>query len=291
MRVDRVTIPVSPIRPSCHPRLRHRWLNLLLHTSILKSVRQIVQRILSRFGYQIVYYGKGNAAPLDPLNAFLTALRGLGFNPKHIIDVGANRGVWTRTVSRYFPTAHYTLMEPQIRFRNRVKDIEQAGISITWLHAGAGDKHGRLMLHVPTCDTSASFVPITESADGKVIDRLEVDILPLDDVVARSPHPMPDLVKIDAEGFDIRVIEGAKSLHGKTEVFMVEVAVFDRKAENTLLNTISIMDRIGYAPLDITDMNRCAKSGVLWLIEVPFLRKDSALWARIPPYLASFRPD
>lgn len=257
----------------------------------MKAIRQFVQRTLGHFGFQLVYFGPNQKAPPDLLNAFLQALKGLGFDPKHIIDIGANRGMWTRTVSRYFPKAHYTLLEPQNRFRDRVRDLEAAGLGLTWLNAGAGYQRGRLKLHVPSCDTSASFVPIEQTTDGKKIDLIEVDVLTLDDVVAQSQHGMPAMVKIDAEGFDLKVIEGAKSLIGKTEIFLIEAAVFDPKAENTLLNTINLMDRIGYAPLDVTDINRCAKSGVLWLVEMPFLRKDSALWANIPPYVASFKSD
>jgi hypothetical protein len=81
----------------------------------MKFIRHMIQSILGQFGFQIVYFGKGRKAPPDPLNAFLIALRGLGFNPSHIVDVGANRGQWTRTVSRHFPQAHYTLVEPQAR--------------------------------------------------------------------------------------------------------------------------------------------------------------------------------
>jgi hypothetical protein len=40
-------------------------------------------------------------------------LKGRGFNPKHIIDVGANRGYWTRASIKFFPEAQYTLVEPQ----------------------------------------------------------------------------------------------------------------------------------------------------------------------------------
>ena len=257
----------------------------------MKFIRQIIQSALGRFGFQIVYFGKGRKPPPDPLNAFLMALRGLGFNPSHIVDVGANRGQWTRTVSRHFPKAHYTLVEPQARFRERVHDLEQAGVSLTWLNAGAGDRHARMNLSVPHCDTSASFIPILESPHGQTVETIEVDVLTVDEIVAQSSHGVPEMVKIDAEGFDLRVLEGARSLHGKTEIFLLEMAVFDDKAENTLVKTVRMMDEIGYTPLDVTDLNRCAKSGVLWLVEMPFLRKNSPLWAKIPPYLASFKPD
>ena len=35
------------------------------------------------------------------------------FKPKHIVDVGANRGYWTKEVMKIFPNAYYTLFEPQ----------------------------------------------------------------------------------------------------------------------------------------------------------------------------------
>lgn len=256
----------------------------------MKFLWHTLQKLLSLFGYQLIVVGRGNKAPQDPLNTFLKVVRDLGFDPKHIIDIGANRGEWTRTTAKYFPKAHYTMLEPQIRFRDRVRDLETAGLGLTWINAGAGDKRDRLKLHVPSCDTSASFVPINQTTDGKGVELFEVDVLTLDDVVAQSSHGMPEMVKIDAEGFDLKVVQGAKTLIGKTDFFLIEVALFDPKAENTLFNTINLMNQFGYAPLDISDINRCAKSGALWLIEMPFLRKNSPLWSRIPPYTASFVP-
>lgn len=256
----------------------------------MKYLWHTLQQLLSLVGYQLIVVGRGNKAPQDPLNSFFRVVKGLGLDPKHIIDIGANRGEWTRTASKYFPKAHYTMLEPQIRFRDRVRDLEAAGIGLTWINAGAGDQAGRLKLHVPACDTSASFVPIDETTDGKGVELIEVDVLTLDDVVAQSPRGIPEMVKIDAEGFDLKVVQGARTLIGKTELFLIEAAVFDPKVENTLFNTINLMDRLGYAPLDVSDINRCAKSGALWLIEMPFLRKDSPLWSRMPPYTASFVP-
>ena len=46
----------------------------------------------------------------DRRNWFFTAIKGLGFRPKHIIDVGAHKGSWTRTAFSFFPDAQYTLL-------------------------------------------------------------------------------------------------------------------------------------------------------------------------------------
>ena len=47
----------------------------------------------------------------------------MGFVPKHIIDVGANHGTWTRETLKYFPEAYYTLIEPQEWLKPSLQDI------------------------------------------------------------------------------------------------------------------------------------------------------------------------
>ncbi len=47
------------------------------------------------------------------LNTLFTNLKAAGFSPKHIVDVGANHGTWTREALKHFPDAYYTLIEPQ----------------------------------------------------------------------------------------------------------------------------------------------------------------------------------
>lgn len=46
--------------------------------------------------------------------------------------------------------------------------------------------------------------------------------------------------------------------------------------DNTITKTINFMDRFGYSPLDITDLNR-SKYGILALCELAFLRHGSPL--------------
>ena len=40
---------------------------------------------------------------------------------------------------------------------------------------------------------------------------------------ASSGAGLPEMVKIDAEGFDLKVLAGASDLLGKTDIFLVEL--------------------------------------------------------------------
>jgi FkbM family methyltransferase len=203
------------------------------------------------------------------LDLFFGLLDRLRFKASHIVDVGANQGNWTRTAVRYFPQALYTLVEPQQHLRASVQDLE-ASHQIRWVNAGCADAPGFLPLAVAERDYSSStFVRVNWAKR-----TIRVEVKTLDQVVA--DEPVPELVKIDAEGYDIKVIDGAKTLLGKTDVFLIE-AMICGPFENTTQAVINRMAQAGYSILDITDLNRSLKTGSLYLVELAFARNGSAL--------------
>ena len=109
-------------------------------------------------------------------------------------------------------------------------------------------------------------------------------IITLNQLVASSGAGLPEMVKIDAEGFDLKVLAGASDLLGKTDIFLVEAAVGPRAYDNSVAEVVRFMVEAGYNLMDITDLNRSPKYGVLWLCELAFLRVGSPLWAGAPSY-------
>jgi FkbM family methyltransferase len=212
------------------------------------------------------------------LHFFMRSWKKLGLAPKFVIDIGANHGDWTRIVSSFFPAADFLMIEPQERLRGFSRDL-LARPNIRWQTAGVGDVPGRLLLSIPSRDDAASFLE-PESAGGDGILRVEVDVTTLNDI-HRLERRMPDMVKIDAEGFDMRVLRGASDLFGGTEIFFIECTICATGPENTLLSVCSFMDANGYRPADFTDLNRNKKNGSLVLCEIVFIRKNSPLWSTV----------
>ena len=71
------------------------------------------------------------------LQLLFTNIKKMGFTPKHIIDIGANHGTWTRETLRYFPDAHYTLIEPQEWLKPSFQDLMDSNSKITYYPVGA----------------------------------------------------------------------------------------------------------------------------------------------------------
>lgn len=241
-------------------------------------INRLTRSAMRRLGYQPV--GAGGGFHSEALNPFLSLLKTFGFAPKHIIDIGANKGYWTRTAIEFFPDAHYTLVEPQDKLKSHIDDLIRDGYKIRWINAGVGDEAGSLQFTVAGRDDSSTFVMSQQEAAAQGLHQEMVEVRTLNEIVASSNLPLPDMVKIDAEGFDLKVLAGASALLDKTEVFLAEAAIC-ANIENTLAEVIQRMTKFNYRLVDITDLNRSPRLGALWLCEVAFVRDGSPLFSDI----------
>jgi len=206
-----------------------------------------------------------------------------GFAPQRVFDVGANRGAWTRAASAFFPEADYLLVEPQGHLKVSVQDLVAAGRRIRWVTAGVSDTSGQLPLTIAPDDVSSNFGMTAEAASAHGYTQAPVEICTLNELVTGGGG-VPDMVKIDVEGFELKVLAGASRLLGRTEVIFIEAAVCATGIENSMAAVIGRMGDAGYQMIDITDLNRSPKHGVLWLCELVFLRCGSALLAHVSSY-------
>lgn len=239
---------------------------------------------LRKLGYRIVRI-EDRPRPSEGLEPFFILLRRLGFAPKHILDVGANHGLWTREAIRFFPDAHYTLVEPQDYLQSHIQDLIDRGCKIQWINAGASDRSGTLLFTITKRDDSCSFAYSEEQAHAAGFQQTTVPVKTVNEIVASASGDLPDMVKIDAEGLDLKVLAGASDLFGKTEIFLVEAVLRGGGGyDNTVVEVIQFMANTGYRLLDITDLNRSPKHGVLWLCELAFLKDGSPLFDAASSY-------
>jgi FkbM family methyltransferase len=236
-------------------------------------LKQGIQKFLSMFGYRLLPLTN---MELCSLERFFPLLKRSGFAPKHIWDVGANHGNWTRAAIGYFPDAEYTLIEPQDALKAHVQDLIRSGHKILWISAGAGNRAGTLPLYVATLDHSSSFLDVPRIKE-EAVQRVEVPMRTLNEIRTTSSLPVPEMLKVDAEGLDLRVLEGATDLLGHTEIVLAEGSIGQLDFENMAGALIDAMDDYGYRLVDITDVLRSPNSDALWLCEFAFLLKSSGL--------------
>lgn len=216
--------------------------------------------------------------PPTPLQNCFDALVQLGFRPKCMVDVGANHGNWTRTALRYFPDLEVVMVEPQDWLRADMEDLLQANPRLRWVTAGASDQEGTLHLTLAERDDSSNFLVSQEDAAARGLRQVEVPVTTVKSLVERFTLPTPDMIKIDAEGLDLKVLEGCGSLLGSTDLFFVEASLLPKAKDNAFVEVVDFMKRRGYALFDVTDLNRSPNCGALCLMELCFVREGT--WLR-----------
>lgn len=205
---------------------------------------------------------------------FFTILNEINYEPKHIIDVGANHGAWTRETLNHFPKAYYSLFEPQYWLQDSIQDIISVNSKVSFNAYGVGKERGTFKFTIHERDDSCSFKYTEDEAKKKGFKQIDLPVITLDEFIDEKKLPIPDLVKIDAEGLDLEVLAGASSFFGKTEIFMVEASVNNKDYDNTFLKTINYMNDKGYKLFDVTALNKPYKPNILWLVELVFIKKD-----------------
>jgi FkbM family methyltransferase len=170
-----------------------------------------------------------------------------------VIDVGANVGIVTgQMCAAVGPGGRVTALEPvpanADRLRSLARDNGLAHLEV--VQVAAAEAAGRQALHLPPEGNSGwgSF-----SASWLDSGSLEVELQPLDDLVAsrRTPdHPRVDLVKVDVEGYEFEVLEGARRmLAADRPVLVIELNdPLLRDRGRSSLELLAACRELGYEP-------------------------------------------
>lgn len=241
---------------------------------LLKYVGKL---LTTRFGYD-VQRRNSLLRPAGDMQFLLAQLKQLGFRPQWMLDVGANKAEWSRTAKLIFPEAHCFLIEPQIEMQPQIEKFCQAFPGSQWVLAGAGSEPGELSLTVWDDLAGSSFLPSDQTA--VTTQRRTVQIVTIDQLIQDQKLPIPELVKLDIQGFELEALKGATQLFGHTEVLILEVALFPFLPGQPLFEeVIRFMSDRDYVVYDFPGFLRRPYDRALGQCDVCFVRRQGALRA------------
>jgi FkbM family methyltransferase len=173
-----------------------------------------------------------------------------------IIDVGANRGQFALEARAVFPRARLVCFEPQPQAFEALQHLaamHPARISAVNVALGESEGMAKMQVHLDW-DYSSSLLSTTGLAHELYPQQvrqttIDVPMTTLDTFYAseRTAIEPEILVKIDAQGYDDRVIRGGRVLFGKARACIVEINLDNLyQDQGTFRGIFLLLDELGY---------------------------------------------
>lgn len=185
----------------------------------MTSLRRIARLAARRFGIDLVRYPQA-----DPLWAITQMIRHHRIDL--VLDVGANDGGFAVGIRRCGYSGPLISFEPLAQPYERLRARSKRDSSWNAIQCAIGDEARKVQVHVAgNMAASSSVLPMLKrhrdaAPDSRYVGVEEVDQYRLDDLV----HSFTDIcgnrvyLKIDVQGYEHAVMDGAKQLLGSGQV-------------------------------------------------------------------------
>ena len=235
-------------------------------------IKHLLKQVANQFGYDIQHL------PTDPI-----ARQQLDLLRKHninlIFDVGANVGQYAQKMRTLGYKGRIVSFEPQPDAFQLLR--QKAAVDSNWqaVETALGNFDGETTINVSQNSYSSSILDILpahlESApDASYIDRVPVKVQKLDSILAQYFDLDSHLfVKIDTQGFERQVFEGALHSLSKIKGFQMELSLLPLyEGEMLMQEMIDLLRNYGYCLQLIESGYRHHKTSEIIQLECYFLK-------------------
>jgi FkbM family methyltransferase len=234
----------------------------------LSRLKPLVYRLLDRMGLEVRRRGGVRRTGREVLGHVTR----LGFRPATVFDVGVAWG--TPELYEAFPDARHVLVEPLTEYEPGIRTIEQR-YRAEWVRAAAGPESGTQPMFVHRAWPMSSMLGGWKGHDSGDVATREVPVVRLDDVREERGLEGPFVLKIDVEGGELRVLDGAARVLADTELVLLEVNLFRFLPEAPDFgDVVRYMKERGFVVYDFYGGHLRLLDGALAMTNVAFVKED-----------------
>lgn len=184
-----------------------------------------------------------------------TFIKKAGISMINMLDIGANRGDFTRSMLKLFPNLSSTMIEGNKEHKESWLDIQRGAGYIGVIASKTGQQTWFRYENGPS--TGDSMFRETGEFGSKMMPHT-VDVLSLDDFITNNAIKNSfDFIKIDVQGAELEILRGGtKTLKG-VKAILLELPFFGVYNEGSpdFVEYVSFMKEIDFHPYEITEMH------------------------------------
>jgi FkbM family methyltransferase len=161
-------------------------------------------------------------------------------------DVGCHQGTWTDALLAVQPAARVHAFEASPPTGAALVERYATDDRVVVHPVGLGDEPGRLVLHSVEGHGDINSFVAPATADAVAV---EVEVRTGDDVLADLGDDVEiDLLKIDTEGFDLRVVQGfvGALAAGRIAMLQFEYNAWNIESRALLIDFYELLEPLGY---------------------------------------------
>lgn len=159
-----------------------------------------------------------------------------------VIDVGANKGQFAVYAQMRWPQARLICFEPLLGPRAKLAHVTRGRAEIHDCALGAAPGEGQMHLATRTDSSSLLVLGVRQKA---IFGMEECGTLPVSvqrlDACVTPPLARPSLLKIDVQGFERQVLEGATDLLPAIDAIYVEASFVELYEGQALQGEIQVL--------------------------------------------------
>lgn len=214
-------------------------------------------------------------AAAQPMARLLQQMEACGIDL--VLDVGANKGQFAQSLRSGGFRGEIVSFEPlSIAFAVLQRHCDEDD-AWSCINAALGDADGEAEINISANSYSSSLLPVrdwTVAAEPGIayVAQEPVSVRRLDGLLGELPRAKRIFLKVDTQGFDHPVIEGATGILDRIVLVQTELAwtpAYDGQAE--LGEMLALMSGLGFEPVHIMPG---------WVDKTGFLREVDVVFAR-----------
>lgn len=193
-----------------------------------------------------------------------------GYNFNVVYDIGANVGKWTADCKRHLPEAQYILFEPNTR--NIVRHSKNDKVFYQLL-SDIDDKEYKFYIGDPGTPSTGNGYYKEQTAGYTTDNHVVLTSKTLDSMVKKHKLPKPNFIKLDTQGSEVDILNGAKESLDDCFLAVCELQVMPyNKGAAVFSDYINAFYDLGFVPCGVEHI--AIRKNILNQFDIVFIKSD-----------------
>lgn len=205
---------------------------------------------------------------MNNLLNFLRTLKSNGLHIQTVYDIGAHHGLWSKQIQQsVLHDSKFYLFEANPAYESILKSTNFPYLCGTVL-SNPGRTHVEFFNGSNTGDSY--YKETTKSYDNQGF--ISLPCITLDTLVSQLQLPPPDFIKIDTQGSELDILNGASNLIGEVSLIYIECPIIKyNDGAPCIQDYLDFFKYKNFIPIDIFEIHR--SEDTLLQIDILFMSK------------------